>query len=354
MDSKNNIFDYLKFDNDKDIKIITQGGKSFFNSKETIIFTDKIIKINRFNMKQERNFILTSNGIYNMKSKSLKRRIDLKDVQGVTVSKVNYEFVIHCCDIEYDYYYVSTRVMKIVELISQQYKYIHSKELMLFNLENKPLKEVVTQKSEKKNNKNFSKMPVEGKLSIHFYLYGVEKPTPESKEQSSSKEVKEIKDSKNMKEEGKDEEIKENMRVIKAHGIIENIPEIPSPPTELEEVEMENPKLKWNNKKAKLDDFQVLKVLGRGSFGKVCLVENVHTKELYAMKSLKKDILLNQEQIENTLQEKQILQSMNHPFLVSLDYFFQTMERLYFIMTFMRGGELFEHLRKYRVLDEEK
>jgi serine/threonine protein kinase len=94
--------------------------------------------------------------------------------------------------------------------------------------------------------------------------------------------------------------------------------------------------------------------LGRGSFGKVCLVEHTTKKELYAMKSLKKDVLLSQEQVENTLQEKIILSTMKHPFLVSLAFCFQTQDRIYFIMSFMRGGELFEHLRKFRIFDEEK
>ena len=50
-------------------------------------------------------------------------------------------------------------------------------------------------------------------------------------------------------------------------------------------------------KEVKLEDFKVLKVIGRGSFGKVCLVEYLPTHETYAMKSLKKDVLIEQEQI---------------------------------------------------------
>jgi len=103
-----------------------------------------------------------------------------------------------------------------------------------------------------------------------------------------------------------------------------------------------------------LQDFKVLKVLGRGSFGKVCMVEYTKTKEIYAMKSLKKDVLLDQDQIENTLLEKKILQNLDHAFLVGLVFCFQTEERIYFIMPFLRGGELFQHLRKFRIFDEEK
>ena len=107
-------------------------------------------------------------------------------------------------------------------------------------------------------------------------------------------------------------------------------------------------------KEVKLDDFKVLKVIGRGSFGKVSLVEYIPTHEIYAMKSLKKDILIEQEQIENTLLEKEILQSIDYPMLCNLVFCFQTEDRIYFVMPFLSGGELFQHLRKFRTFDEEK
>jgi len=107
-------------------------------------------------------------------------------------------------------------------------------------------------------------------------------------------------------------------------------------------------------KEVKLEDFKTLKVLGRGSFGKVVLVEHLQTHELYAMKSLKKDVLIDQDQIENTILEKNILQSIDHQFLVGLVFCFQTEDRIYFVMPFLRGGELFQHLRKFRIFDEDK
>lgn len=110
-----------------------------------------------------------------------------------------------------------------------------------------------------------------------------------------------------------------------------------------------------------MEDFNKIKVLGRGSFGKViillnkvCLVEYIPTKELFAMKSLKKDVLIDQDQIENTLLEKKILQSLDHPFLVGLVFCFTTLERIYFIMPFLRGGELFQHLKRERTFDEDR
>jgi len=77
-------------------------------------------------------------------------------------------------------------------------------------------------------------------------------------------------------------------------------------------------------------------------------------KEIYAMKSLKKDVLIDSDQIENTILEKKILQGLSHEFLVSLIFCFQNKERIFFVLPFMRGGELFQHLRKARIFDETK
>ena len=66
------------------------------------------------------------------------------------------------------------------------------------------------------------------------------------------------------------------------------------------------------------------------------------------MKSLRKDVILEFDQVESTMLEKKILQKADHPFLVGMEYVFQSKERLYFIMKFVRGGELFMHLRKAR------
>ncbi len=101
-----------------------------------------------------------------------------------------------------------------------------------------------------------------------------------------------------------------------------------------------------------IEDFNLLKVLGRGAFGKVMLVEKKDTKEIYALKSLRKDEVIDKEQIEHTKTEKMILEHANHPFLVNLLYAFQTPEKIFFVMQFMKGGELFQHLRNSKQFDE--
>lgn len=100
--------------------------------------------------------------------------------------------------------------------------------------------------------------------------------------------------------------------------------------------------------KVELKDFAIKSVIGRGSFGKVFLVQRVGYQQVYAMKSLRKDTILDYDQVESTLLEKDILQKADHPFLVGMEFVFSTDYKIFFVMKFVRGGELFMHLRKAR------
>jgi len=111
---------------------------------------------------------------------------------------------------------------------------------------------------------------------------------------------------------------------------------------------------KLNKPSIKLDDFEILKVLGRGSFGKVLLVKHKKNLNYYAMKVLKKERLFKTNQISHTKTEKEILEKIDHPFLVKLYYAFQNDVKLYLVTEFAQGGELFFHLKRERKFLENK
>ncbi|XP_065845039.1 RAC-gamma serine/threonine-protein kinase-like [Oscarella lobularis] len=112
--------------------------------------------------------------------------------------------------------------------------------------------------------------------------------------------------------------------------------------------------LEKSSSKAALEDFEMLKVLGRGTFGKVCVAREKTTGELFAVKILKKDVIIAKEEVAHTLTENQVLKTTKHPFLTSLRFSFQTEKRLYLVMEYAQGGELFFHLSKERMFSEER
>ncbi|KYM81932.1 cAMP-dependent protein kinase catalytic subunit [Atta colombica] len=97
---------------------------------------------------------------------------------------------------------------------------------------------------------------------------------------------------------------------------------------------------------AALDDFERIKTLGTGSFGRVMIVQHKPTKEYYAMKILDKQKVVKLKQVEHTLNEKRILQAISFPFLVSLRFHFKDNSYLYMVLEYVPGGEMFSHLRK--------
>ncbi|XP_067863018.1 ribosomal protein S6 kinase alpha-2-like isoform X2 [Heptranchias perlo] len=113
--------------------------------------------------------------------------------------------------------------------------------------------------------------------------------------------------------------------------------------------------VKEGSEKADPSHFELLKVLGQGSFGKVFLVRKIKSPDsgqLYAMKVLKKATLKVRDRVRTKL-ERDILVDVNHPFIVKLHYAFQTEGKLYLILDFLRGGDLFTRLSKEVMFTEE-
>ena len=275
-------YDHLKFNDDEVIRKILQ--------YEIIYFSDRIEKINKYGIKQERNLIITNKAIYNLEKKNLKRRIDIKIVKGVTTSSENDEFVIHCIEMDHDYHYVSFKKRKIIQFINDLY-FLHFNNFLPFcQINDSSLKLIVTKKDEKKKDITFSKMPITNRMHIEQFLYGT----------------------------------------IKSDLMNKDL------------------------KQAVLIDFKVINLIGKGNYAKILLVEHISTSTLYVLKVHRKDIAIDNCIIDNIETEFKLLTNLQSNFIINLLSHFQTKERLYFVLPFVKGGDMYQHLKENKFLDEEK
>lgn len=102
-----------------------------------------------------------------------------------------------------------------------------------------------------------------------------------------------------------------------------------------------------------LDDFRTVKVIGKGAFGEVRLVQKVDTGKIYAMKTLRKSEMFKKDQLAHVRAERDVLAESNSPWVVQLFYSFQDSAYLYLLMEFLPGGDLMTMLIKYDTFSED-
>lgn len=95
-----------------------------------------------------------------------------------------------------------------------------------------------------------------------------------------------------------------------------------------------------------LDHFRLLRVVGKGAFGKVRIVERKDTGLTFALKYIRKDEVVRSESVRNMIRERRMLEHLNHPFLCNLRYSFQDVEYLYIVVDLMTGGDLRFHISR--------
>ncbi|KAJ7016640.1 kinase-like domain-containing protein [Mycena alexandri] len=103
-----------------------------------------------------------------------------------------------------------------------------------------------------------------------------------------------------------------------------------------------------------IDDFELITVIGKGSFGKVMQVRKRDTSRIYALKTIRKMHIVNRNEITHTLAERLVLAQVNSPFIVPLKFSFQSEQKLYLVLAFVNGGELFHHLQREQRFNEER
>jgi len=116
----------------------------------------------------------------------------------------------------------------------------------------------------------------------------------------------------------------------------------------------DNVKIEEKNKKVVKDMscFDAIKVIGRGTFGKVVLVKNKMDDQLLALKCIKKHQIVKNKNIENIKNEKKILEKIEHPFIIKMRFTFQNRDKIFLAFDYYNGGELFFHLQKHKRFSE--
>ncbi|GAA6014341.1 hypothetical protein JCM10207_005425 [Rhodosporidiobolus poonsookiae] len=108
------------------------------------------------------------------------------------------------------------------------------------------------------------------------------------------------------------------------------------------------------NKSLTIDDFELLKVIGKGSFGKVMQVRKKDTGRIYAMKTIRKAHIVSRSEVTHTLAERTVLAQVRSAFVVPLKFCFQSKDKLYLVLSYVNGGELFHHLQREGRFSEDR
>lgn len=287
------VYDKLRLTQDASCKkMLTKLGENWPEA-EKVMLSAGLIKINRKNKEQQRAMLITDKAIYNLMPKDFgkcRRRIRLENVASVTFSGSSLEFAVHIPE-EYDYRFRANS--------DQDRQNIRS-----------TLAEVYQRK-------------VKSKLRV------------QEVDASSLNNVTVTKDVARLQ--SREDRLKRRRELLAAANEDDEEHRDGGEFTAVGNVEAIG-----------LDSFEMLKVIGRGSFGKVMQVRKKGEKTIYAMKILKKKAIIQRNQLEHTKAERKILEATNHPFLMSLRYAFQTETKLYLVLDYISGGELFFHLKKRR------
>jgi len=275
------------------------------DDEETVLYSNQMIKINRKGKEQTRTLLITDKAVYSCKPKSVtkvQRKIPLLEIASITLSTISGEFVLHIPR-EYDYRFKSNDKENVAKALKNGFaKISNGKVLPVQSIEEE---ELLSQTVTKVQMRDMTSEERENR--ILKFRETMEKGMP--------------------RQATDDNEEKHEGNVVNMLG------------TEATKV---GP-----------DDFDFLKVIGRGAFGKVMQVKYKKTDEIYAMKILKKKQIVDSNQIVHTRSERKILEALQHPFLMTLRFAFQTDSKLYFVLDYYRGGELFFHLKKETKFKEE-
>ena len=308
------------------------GKSSLRLGTEEIQFSDFIVKINPKENPQERVLLITNVAIYNLLPTNYgkcKRRIPLDQVDGVTVSQISDEFVIHI-PAEYDYRLMSLRKREVLGVLQRNFQDCTGQALPVNYVDKIVLKDLCLTKSQAKTNKKKGIAPTMSSAAL----------VSSQAEEAAASAV--------------DDGAAAGGAGGAGGGAAGGAAGLPD---KYAMARRETVSLSGGASNVCVEDFELLTVIGRGSFGKVMQVRKkggADVGAIYAMKILRKEAIIERNQVEHTKAERQILEEIDHPFLMKMHYAFQTPPKLYFVMDMITGGELFFHLKNERRFNEER
>ena len=264
---------------------------------EKVYYSDVITKINHYGLSQERSIILTDTALYNMKKKDMKRRIPYKEILGISFSNISNEFVVHGNNSQYDYHYNSQDKRLIISLIVFFYDDKNNSQIKLCEIPEKSLKNYVTRKKEKQKLVSYSKMDLNYLIdtkefqenNMEYLFFGSDIDISNKNNNFNINNINNVNNlniennnlDKNVENKNSINNSSMNSQRTNTLNFVNNLKS--SNKNEKNDFGTIFSKDK-DIKKVSLSDFKILKVLGRGTFGKVCLVQYKSTKKYYAMK----------------------------------------------------------------------
>lgn len=273
---------------------------SVIKKDEKLYWSGNCLKINRIGKRQDRVFLITNeriinvgkrgNFLTNMFSKLIKRQIDIILVDAITYSSISNNFVLHVPK-EYDYYLCTPDKDEVIDLILKIQEIKGKKDLKIYMVE-----DIDLDKFSRKENETKECFP-----DVIPEVYNTTK----------------FEDFIKKKQKKLENDIQNTETIVSPDGMVVNE-----------------------------SSFEILRTLGKGYFGRVFLVEKKDDKKLYALKVISKLDIVKRNFFENLKNEKDIMEKVDNPFVVNLEYCFASPSYVFFAMKFKQGGELYYHLRK--------
>ncbi len=271
----------------------------------------------------------------------LKRAIPITSIGGLSksLSKKSNEFVIHVPE-QYDYRYQSEHRDEIIQSLKMAYISLMKTNLPIYGIDAKDLKSFTT--TEKDKIKGKSRIP-----SDKFLM--------ETEEVIVKEENSENPSTISTNEWDTEDYLKTSFR---ASAVLSSFQiDLEDEEEKLKDSEILRSSTLYSNAGADectLEDLIIRRVIGKGAFGKVFMVENKNNGKFFAMKSLRKDMIIDYQQLEATKLEEHILSKSHHPFIVEMQYVFQNELRVYFLMDLILGGELFTLILNEKRFSEDR